>query len=168
MIVEGQCRAVVCAVGKNSTRDYTNNTLDTDVDTELQKKLKNLSGHFTLYALYGAAAIFILLVIMMFIDISTQDADPKKPSATGKLIHKIVQNANLAVIIMVVSIPEGLTLTIGISLAFSVKKMYAQKILVKKLDAPEKMAGITDMCVGKTGTLTKGNMEVKTFYCEQR
>lgn len=69
---------------------------------------------------------------------------------------------------MVVSIPEGLPLTIGISLAFSVKKMYAQKILVRKLDAPEKMAGITDMCVGKTGTLTKGNMEVKTFYCEQK
>lgn len=69
---------------------------------------------------------------------------------------------------MVVSIPEGLPLTIGISLAFSVKKMYAQKILVRKLDAPEKMAGVTDMCVGKTGTITKGNMEVKTFYCEQR
>jgi magnesium-transporting ATPase (P-type) len=71
MIVGGQCRAVVCAVGKNSTRDYSNKTLDTDVDTELQRKLKNLSGHFTLYALYSAAAIFVLLIIMLFIDIST-------------------------------------------------------------------------------------------------
>lgn len=69
---------------------------------------------------------------------------------------------------MVVSIPEGLPLTIGISLAFSVKKMFAQKILVKKLDAPEKMAGVTDICIGKTGTITKGSMDVKTFFCESK
>jgi magnesium-transporting ATPase (P-type) len=46
-------------------------------------------------------------------------------------------------------------MTVGISLAFSVMKMYnSDKILVKKLDAPEKMGEIEEIIIGKTGTLT--------------
>jgi Ca2+ transporting ATPase len=45
-------------------------------------------------------------------------------------------------VLIVVSIPDGLPLVIGVSLAFSVKKMYLQKILIRNLEAPEKMGGI--------------------------
>ena len=56
---------------------------------------------------------------------------------------------------IIVAIPEGLPLTIGISLAFSVLRMYhTDKILVKKLDAPEKMGEIEEIICGKTGTIT--------------
>jgi Ca2+-transporting ATPase len=59
------------------------------------------------------------------------------------------------VVLIVVAIPEGLPLTVGISLAFSVMKMYnSDKILVKQLDAPEKMGEIEEIIIGKTGTLT--------------
>lgn len=66
-----------------------------------------------------------------------------------------------------VSIPEGLSLAIGISLAFSVGTMYKDKILVRELDAPEKMGAIENICVGKTGTITTGNMKVAQFHCEK-
>jgi len=66
-----------------------------------------------------------------------------------------------------VSVPEGLSLTIGISLAFSVMKMFGDKILVRNLDAPEKMGSIEEICCGKTGTITTGNMKVAQFHCEK-
>jgi len=70
------------------------------------------------------------------------------------------------VVLVVVSVPEGLPLTIGVALAFSVMKMHRDKILVRKLDAPEKMGGVDEICCGKTGTITKGEMKVASFYCE--
>lgn len=64
------------------------------------------------------------------------------PSKAGIITPKLVSLINIVIVLIVVSIPDGLPLVIGISLAFSVKKMHAQKILVRKLDAPEKMGGI--------------------------
>ena len=68
---------------------------------------------------------------------------------------------------IIVAIPEGLPLTVGISLAFSVMKMYnSDKILVRKLDAPEKMGEIEEIIIGKTGTITQAEMKVAKFWCE--
>ena len=54
------------------------------------------------------------------------------------------------------------------SLAFSVLKMAEKKILVRKLDAPEKLGGIDEILCGKTGTITKDKMVVAQFYTEKR
>jgi magnesium-transporting ATPase (P-type) len=35
------------------------------------------------------------------------------------------------------------------------------------LDAPEKMGSIEEICCGKTGTITTGNMKVAQFHCEK-
>jgi magnesium-transporting ATPase (P-type) len=72
------------------------------------------------------------------------------------------------IVLIVVAIPDGLPVTIGVSLAFSVNKMFKQKILVRNLEAPEKMGGIQEICCGKTGTLTKNEMKVTQFYTENR
>lgn len=82
------------------------------------------------------------------------------PGKTLHITNKLTSLVNIIVVLIVVSIPEGIPLTIGISLAFSVMKMYKEKILVRKLDAPEKMGKITDILCGKTGTLTKNKMKV--------
>lgn len=74
----------------------------------------------------------------------------------------------MIVVLVVVAIPEGLPLTIGISLAFSVKQMYQNKILVRKLDAPEKLGQIDDLLCSKTGSVTTAQMKVAEFYCESK
>jgi len=58
------------------------------------------------------------------------------------LFSKLTSQINLCVVLIVVSVPEGLPLTVGVSLAFSVKKMFADKILVRELDAPERMGAV--------------------------
>ena len=164
----------MCCVGEQSSRGGKPlESLETTIDTALQRKLKNLSDRFTLYGLYAALAIFALLLITMFIEMAgaadeSNEGEPAGLSATQIFFKKLPQHVNLIVVLVVVSIPEGLPLTIGISLAFSVMQMYGDKILVRKLDAPEKMGGVQEICCGKTGTITTNEMRVSTFYCESR
>jgi len=83
------------------------------------------------------------------------DAKKDKPlSGWATFFKDLPKHVNLVVVLVVVSIPEGLPLTIGVSLAFSVMKMYRHRILVRRLDAPEKMGGAEEICCGKTATIT--------------
>jgi Ca2+-transporting ATPase len=76
-------------------------------------------------------------------------------SALTALFKDLPKTINLIVVLVIVAIPEGLPLTIGVSLAFSVIRMYDNdKILVKNLQAPETMGEIEEICCGKTGTIT--------------
>lgn len=96
--------------------------------------------------------------------------DPSEGIASklGEITQKIITFVNIVIVLIVVAIPDGLPVTIGVSLAFSVNKMYKQKILVKNLEAPERMGGIQEICCGKTGTLTKNEMKVTQFITEGR
>mmetsp|Transcript_18407 Transcript_18407/g.28237 ORF Transcript_18407/g.28237 Transcript_18407/m.28237 type:complete len:222 (+) Transcript_18407:995-1660(+) len=84
------------------------------------------------------------------------------------LLKMLPYYLNLLVVLAVVSIPEGLPLTIGVSLAFSVMSMFKDRILIRQLDAPEKMGGVDEILCGKTGTITEGQMRVSQFHCESR
>ena len=66
----------------------------------------------------------------------------------------------MIIIIIIVAVPEGLPMTIGLSLAYSVMRMKDDGILVKNLDAPEVMGSVEEICTGKTATLTKNDMKV--------
>jgi Ca2+-transporting ATPase len=66
-----------------------------------------------------------------------------------------------------VAVPEGLPLSVEISLSQATKRMYSrEKILVRKLDAPERMGQITQINTGLTGTLTTGEMSVVKFFAQ--
>ena len=64
----------------------------------------------------------------------------------------------LAIIVVVLAIPEGLPLAVTLSLAFSVKKMLADQNLVRRMEACETMGGANNICSDKTGTLTMNKM----------
>ena len=70
------------------------------------------------------------------------------------MTKKLTEAVSLVAVIIVVSIPDGLPLAIQISLAFSVAKMFSNRILVRKYDAPENMGGIDEIICSKTGTIT--------------
>lgn len=169
LVQGGTCKALVMCVGPISTRGAKEEPINTDIDTNLQRKLKNLEGHFTAYAAYSSALIFLVMVILLIIQLSTHDTtDENQPGIAGLLFQKLTTILNFSVVLWMVSVPEGLSLSIGISLAFSVMKMYGDKLLVRKLDAPEKMGQIEEICCGKTGTITTGNMKVAQFHCEKQ
>ncbi len=66
----------------------------------------------------------------------------------------------IAVTIIVVAVPEGLAMSVTLSLAYSMKKMTASNNLVRRLNACETIGAATVICSDKTGTLTLNEMRV--------
>jgi len=81
-------------------------------------------------------------------------------------MSKLPQHINLVVVFIVVAIPEGLPMTVGISLAFSVMRMYKDGILIRKLEAPEQLGACDEILCGKTATLTQNDMKVSYMVLE--
>ncbi|MCR4415435.1 MAG: HAD-IC family P-type ATPase, partial [Thermoguttaceae bacterium] len=78
------------------------------------------------------------------------------PDAARKLLLYFM----IAVTIIVVAVPEGLAMSVTLSLAYSMRKMAATNNLVRKMHACETMGAATVICSDKTGTLTKNEMRV--------
>lgn len=69
----------------------------------------------------------------------------------------------LVLCLLIVAIPEGMQLAISIAMAMSVDSMKNDNILIKNIDRVQTCALLHDICVGKTGTLTKGEMHVGNY-----
>ncbi len=79
-------------------------------------------------------------------------------------LKELISYVILSVTVIVVAIPEGLPLSVTLSLAVSVKKMLADSNLVRKLDACETMGGANNICSDKTGTLTMNKMTLSQIW----
>ncbi len=66
----------------------------------------------------------------------------------------------IAVAVIVVAVPEGLALSVTLSLAYSMQKMTKQNNLVRRMHACETIGAATVICCDKTGTLTLNEMRV--------
>jgi P-type Ca2+ transporter type 2C len=86
------------------------------------------------------------------------------PANVGKAM---LHNFMVAVTIIVVAVPEGLAMSVTLSLAYSMRKMAAANNLVRRMHACETMGAATVICSDKTGTLTQNQMRVDTanFPC---
>lgn len=72
----------------------------------------------------------------------------------------------MAVTLIVVAVPEGLPMSVTLSLALNMRRMLSTNNLVRKMHACETMGAITVICTDKTGTLTQNLMQVHepNFY----
>ncbi len=66
----------------------------------------------------------------------------------------------VAITLIVVAVPEGLAMSVTLSLAYSMRKMTATNNLVRRMQATETMGATTVICTDKTGTLTQNQMQV--------
>ena len=74
----------------------------------------------------------------------------------NNILHYIM----LAVVIVVAAVPEGLPMSVALSLSLAMRKMTRANCLVRRLIACETIGSATTVCTDKTGTLTKNQMEV--------
>ncbi|MDD6210362.1 MAG: calcium-translocating P-type ATPase, PMCA-type [Bacteroidales bacterium] len=74
---------------------------------------------------------------------------------------RILQYFMVAVTLIVSAVPEGLPMSVTLSLALSMRRMLQSNNLVRKMHACETMGATTVICTDKTGTLTKNRMEVR-------
>ena len=110
-----------------------------DEDTPLRKQLNDLSGQLTIL-------VFSLVVVVFGVGF-----------LTGRSLLEIF---TISVALAVSSIPEGLLVALTVVLAIGMQRMAKRKGLVRHLVSAETLGGVTTICVDKTGTLTKGQMQV--------
>ena len=162
-ILRGTCKALVACVGENSTRGIEDTTFDTsEQQTELTDKLDNIGGTLRFFGLLSSIAILTTSLIVIFIQKGVSD-EFKGDEFTKKLVDNII----IALIMLIVSVPEGLPMTVAVSLAYSVLLMKDyDNILVRDLESVEQVGLIQELCLGKTGTMTTEEMEVVNFYTQ--
>lgn len=69
----------------------------------------------------------------------------------------------LSVTVIVVSVPEGLPLMITLVLSSNMRRMLKNNVLVRKLVGIDSAGNINVLLTDKTGTITKGQLEVSNF-----
>lgn len=105
----------------------------------------------------GAIAFGIVLGIAVATNQVQADPSTWMPKAAGQ---EFLRNFMIAVTIIVVAVPEGLAMSVTLSLAYSMRKMTASNTLVRRMDACETIGAVTVICSDKTGTLTQNEMRV--------
>lgn len=126
--------------------------IDNNLDTPLQIQLKRLAGLISKLGYVAAGITFVLLSLKVFMsagELGTMD-----------IISAMLHNFMIAVTLIVVSVPEGLPMSVTLSLALSMNRMLKANNLVRKMHACETMGATTVICTDKTGTLTQNRMQV--------
>jgi Ca2+ transporting ATPase len=180
-IKQGVGSYLVLAVGRNSVARQIQVAIKEsreDSMTPLESKLDTIAGDIGKYGL-GAALLTLVVLFIRFGVIYSQENTAYKqfkqdnPNIDASNMGPGITTPNtvLSIIllffaIIVFAIPEGLPLTVALSLAFSIKKMKDQNLLVRSLHACETMGNANYICTDKAGTLTKNVMSVsKLFDC---
>ncbi|MEG1998880.1 MAG: HAD-IC family P-type ATPase, partial [Bacteroidales bacterium] len=112
---------------------------------------------FTILALVVAAIIYV------GVSLFTGFVSPLSSEAwlDVNIIKHIVDAFMVAVTLIVVVVPEGLPMSITLSLALNMRRMLKTNNLVRKIHASETMGATTVICTDKTGTLTQNRMSVE-------
>lgn len=153
-VVDGHGIMIVDQVGDNTGygKVYEGSQIDNNVQTPLQIQLAGLAKIISKAGYTIAGLTFFGLVIKLFIN------TPGLPLMD--MVGEILNIFMIAVTLIVVSVPEGLPMSVTLSLALSMNRMLKTNNLVRKMHACETMGATTVICTDKTGTLTQNQMQI--------
>lgn len=169
-VADGYGTMLVTGVGINTEWGLLMASIseDTGEETPLQVRLNGVATFIGIIGLTVALLVLVVLLVRYFTG-TTTDANGKSQFTAGKTsigdaINDVIKVITVAVTIVVVAVPEGLPLAVTLTLAYSMRKMMADKALVRRLSACETMGSATTICSDKTGTLTLNQMTVVEAY----
>ena len=85
----------------------------------------------------------------------------------GLILRDIMQALTLGITVIVMAVPEGLPMMITVVLSANMRRMLKDNVLVRKLVGIETSGSLNILFTDKTGTLTKGMLEVTSFVTPQ-
>lgn len=133
-------------------------------DSPLKVKLAKLAKQISTFGYIGAIviALFYLAHAILVFDggASGYFAQP-----IPDIIKNVIDAVSLAVVIVVCAVPEGLPLMISLVLMQNTSKMLDHNVLVRKAEGIETAGSLNILFSDKTGTITKGSLEVVDFFC---
>ena len=133
-------------------------------ETPLSKKLNGLADWITNASYVLAVLIIIGRIVWYFI---SNDTNFSSSEFWVDFVSYVLKTIMIAVTLVVVAVPEGLPMSVTLSLAFSMRKLMKSNTLPRTMHACETMGAASVICTDKTGTLTKNQMEVAEFKVEK-
>jgi len=116
--------------------------IEIEDENPFAKQMKKLTNKIVFFSI-------ILIIFMFFISV---------------LKFGLIESLLLSISLAVAAIPEDLPAIITITLSIGAKEMAKRNALVRKLSAIETIGRVNVICTDKTGTLTKGELEIKEIY----
>ncbi len=133
-----------------------------DVDSPLKVKLSKLAGQISVFGYVGATVIAILY--FAYFVMSAGGVSAYFSAGAEQIIKDIVNAVSLAIVIIVCAVPEGLPLMISLVLMQNTSRMLDHNVLVRKAEGIETAGSLNILFSDKTGTITKGSLEVVEFF----
>ena len=149
----GICRILKVGDATENGKVFEAAQIDNSVKTPLNHQLDGLGTVITRVSYVLAA---LILVGRMFTYIHGWNGGFDWVDFTAYLLQTVM----VAVTLIVVAVPEGLPMSVTLSLALSMRRMLKTNNLVRKMHACETMGATTVICTDKTGTLTQNQMRV--------
>lgn len=135
---------------------------DEEPDSPLKVKLGILANQISKFGYIGAIVITILYIAYFIV--SAGGFGAYFSSGWDMILQDIVRAVSLAIVIIVCAVPEGLPLMISLVLMQNTKKMLDHNVLVRKAIGIETAGSLNILFSDKTGTITKGSLEVVEFF----
>lgn len=147
VVVNGEAMMVVKKVGADTFYGKMASELKVQQPTSpLKKRLITLAKSISVIGYIGSILVFLSYIIL-----------------NGFTLSNIIYSLTLAVTIIIVCVPEGLPMMLTLVLSSNMKRMLKDNVLVRKLMGIETSGCINILFTDKTGTLTKGELEVVKF-----
>ncbi|MDV6235082.1 magnesium-translocating P-type ATPase [Leptospira ellisii] len=141
-VISGQARAVSVKTGKDTEFGKISDRLKLrPMETEFEIGIRKF-GFFLLH-------VTLLLVIAIFV--------------VNVFLHKPVLESFLFSLALAVGLtPQLLPAIISVNLSHGAKRMAENRVIVKRLAAIENFGNMNVICSDKTGTLTEGNVKLRS------
>lgn len=148
IVSSGQGKLLVKVTGKHTKMgEIAIGIQSVEEDTPLRRQLSKFSKQLSYLVIFLTLFVFVVGAL------------------TGKNLDEIFTTS---VALAVSSIPEGLLVGLTVVLAIGMQRILSRKGLVRNLVSAETLGGVTTICVDKTGTLTKGQMQVTKIKGNER
>lgn len=161
LAVDGEGVMKVLKVGMSTMMgEMAKEMSEDEIDSPLKVKLTKLAEQISMFGYIGAIVIGVAILGNSILSMGFHEWFGQPIP----LMIKDVLNALLiAITIVVMAVPEGLPLMIAIVLMQNTSKMLKHNVLVRKAVGIETAGSLNILFSDKTGTITKGKLEVVNF-----
>ena len=133
-----------------------------EVESPLKVKLAKLAKQISTFGYIGAIAIAIAYFVHFII--MSGGFDVYFAQGFMPIVKDIIEAVTIAIVVIVCAVPEGLPLMIAIVLMKNTSTMLQHNVLVRKPIGIETAGSLNILFSDKTGTITKGHLEVVEFF----
>ena len=166
VITNGYGNMLVKSVGNNT--EYGKISLEIqekDPDSTLKKRLYGLAKIISKIGYIGSFIVSISFLFNKIVIENNFDPDLIITTITTPkiILDYLIYALTLSVTIIIVAVPEGLPMMITLVLSSNMKRMLKDNVLVRKPTGIETSGNLNYLLTDKTGTLTKGILEVTSF-----